>query len=58
MEGVQEHIHFLEQESDFAFREYTMFNQLNEMKNAWKPQTFETTEWNGVSYILTGDAVE
>lgn len=28
MENAQEHIQFLEQESDFAFRQYTMFNNL------------------------------
>ena len=35
-----------------------MFNALGDMKEAWVPLMFYTTEWKGVSYILTGDAVE
>ena len=49
---------FLEGESDFAFRQYTMQNNMNAMKNDWIPLMFDTIEWKGVSYILTGDAVE
>lgn len=58
MENAEQHIQYLEQEADFAFRQYTMFNQMNDMKDAWKPQNFDTVEWKGVSYILTGEAVE
>ena len=36
MENAETHVQFLEQEADFAFRQYTMFNQMNEMKAAWK----------------------
>lgn len=28
------------------------------MKDAWKPIEFATMEWKGVSFILTGEAVE
>lgn len=28
------------------------------MKSDWVPLMFDTVEWKGVSYILTGDAVE
>lgn len=58
MDNAQEHIKFLEQEADFAFRQFSMFNALNDMKEAWVPLNFDTSEWKGVSYILTGEAVE
>ena len=58
MENAEAHIQFLEGEADFAFRQYTMYNNLQDMKKAWEPLMFDTVEWKGVSYILTGDAVE
>ena len=48
----------MEGEADFAFRQYTMQNNLNAMKKDWEPLNFDTVEWKGVSYILTGEAVE
>jgi dynein heavy chain len=35
-----------------------MQNNLYEMQEQWKPLMFDTMEWKGVSYILTGEAVE
>ena len=58
MPDAETHIQFLEAEADFANRQYTMFNNMNDMKAAWVPLNFDTVEWKGVSYILTGDAVE
>jgi len=56
--GAESHIQFLEAEAEFAFRQYTLYNNLQDMKAAWGPLNFDTIEWKGVSYILTGDTVE
>ena len=58
MESAEQHIQFLETEADFAFRQYTLYNNLQDMKAAWTQLNFDTIEWKGVSHILTGDAVE
>ena len=58
MESAEQHIQFLETEADFAFRQYTLYNNLQDMKSAWTQLNFDTIEWKGVSHILTGDAVE
>ena len=48
----------MEEEADFANRQFTMYNNLNDMKDAWGPLVFETKEWKGISHILTGDTIE
>ena len=58
MENAEQHIQFLEEEADFANRQFTMYNNLNDMKEAWAPLVFETKEWKGISHILTGDTIE
>ena len=58
MENAEQHIQFLEGEAEFALRQYSMYNSLQDMKKAWEPLNFDTLEWKGVSYILTGEAVE
>lgn len=55
---AEKNIAKLEEISDFAFRQYTLFNNMRDMKAAWEPLMFDTIEWKGVSYILTGDTVE
>jgi dynein heavy chain len=55
---AEQHIQFLDSEADFAFRQYTLYNNLNDMKDQWKPLMFDTVEFKGVSYILSGEAVE
>ena len=55
---AENHLQYLEQEADFANRQFTLYNNLKDMKEAWKPLMFDTIEWKGVSYILTGDAKE
>ena len=58
MESADQHIQYLEGEADFALRQFTMQNNMNSMKADWIPLMFDTVEFKGVSYILTGDAVE
>ena len=58
MDEAEKHIQYLDQEADFANKQFTMLKNMNEMKEAWKPLTFDTMEWKGVSYILTGEAKE